>query len=132
MKFRANLIRLFHTTRPGMQHDVELAIDNLHHAHAASMKAHAYFMKCQATVLFKLDPDTPFEDYVKLVDADFQNFIQKPKIDMASDEDFEDAHVTKTFRAPSWTLNESLDADNLTTFGATTKKKKKRRACVYM
>ena len=111
-----------------MDKHVQIAVDELFEAHSASMKAHAHFMKCQATVLYKLDPETPLEDYERLVDFKFGDFIQKPSIDKASDDDFVSAGVEKIYHAPSWTLNEALDEENAKTFGPKTLKR--RKLCV--
>ena len=110
-----------------MEHASPSAVDELFQAHADSMKAHAHFVKCQARVLFQLDSGTPLKKYVELVDANFGKFIQKPSIEKASHEDFEDAHVKQTYRAPSWTSNEALDEENAKAFHSATFK---RRKCV--
>lgn len=90
---------------------VQIAIDELFQAHAASMKAHVHFMECQAKVLIKLDPDSSLEDFTKLVDMNFDKFIQNPRTDKVSDEEFEEAGIKKKYRPPPsfYTVSDSCD-----------------------
>ena len=104
---------------------VQAAIDELLEAHAASMKAHSHFKKCQAEVFFKLDPATPLEDFEKVVDAKFSKFMQKPRTKNPRNKDFEAAQIQKRYHVPSWTLNESLDKENAKTFDVKTFKRRK-------
>ena len=94
-----------------MEEHVQIATDGLFEAHAAFLKARATFKKCQAALMIKLGTDATIEECNKLIDANFEEFVKRPRIRKATVCEFHAAGVF-TQNVPSWTLNDILDSEN--------------------
>ena len=98
-----------------MDEHVQIARDGLFKAQAALLDAQATFKKCQAVLMIKLGTDATIEECNKLIDANFEEFVKRPRIRKATVCEFQAAGVV-TQNVPSWTLNDVLDSENAEVF----------------
>lgn len=90
--------------------------DSMQRALNDLFRAQAEFKRCEAIVALKLESDAALDECLKKVGASIDDLLQSSCMRKHFKVEPCEKEADEPYRPPSWTLNESLDAENAKVF----------------